>query len=101
METHAINCKKGGFIHHRQDALRNLIAVLLNRIQTDVETEPALQPVLGEESESSSSNVADGTRVEKLEISGRGFLKQGQNSFYDVRVSNPMSGTSVDIFVNH
>ena len=88
--THALNCKKGGFIHQRHDALRDLIAELLSRVQKDVETEPALQPVQGEETE--SSNVADGARVD---IRARGFWRQGQNSFYDVRVFNPMSATSM------
>ena len=39
--THALNCKRGGFVHMRHDNLRDLNAKLLSKIQKDVEIEPA------------------------------------------------------------
>ena len=46
---HAMECKKGGFIHARHDQMRNLEAALLSEVCNDVSIEPPLQPVTGEE----------------------------------------------------
>jgi len=42
-------CKRGGFIIQRQNELRDLEAELLNMVCYDVELEPGLQPVTGED----------------------------------------------------
>ena len=46
--THAINCKKGGFVIIRHNDIRDFEANLLSKICSDVELEPALQPVTDE-----------------------------------------------------
>ena len=46
---HAMICKRGGFIIQRHNELRDLEAELLKMVCYDVEKEPSLQPVTGEE----------------------------------------------------
>ena len=85
--THALNCKKGGFIHARHDQIRDMECKLLQVVCRDVECEPSLQVI--EDSEKArykaSANVADDAR---LDIRARGFWREGQNAFFDVRVTN-------------
>ena len=47
--THALNCKKGGFVIIRQNNIRDFEANLLKSVCSDVETEPQLQKVNGEQ----------------------------------------------------
>ena len=47
--THAMNCKKGGFVIIRHNELRDFEANLLNKVCNDVEIEPKLQPLEGEQ----------------------------------------------------
>ena len=47
---HAVSFKKGGFITIRHNDLRNLTAHLLMEVCKDVDLEPQLVPVTGEES---------------------------------------------------
>ena len=47
--THAMNCKMGGFVIIRHNELRDFEANLLNKVCTDVEIEPRLQPLEGEQ----------------------------------------------------
>ena len=60
---------------------------LLQVVCRDVECEPSLQVI--EDSEKArykaSANVADDAR---LDIRARGFWREGQNAFFDVRVTN-------------
>ena len=85
--THALNCHKGGFVNARHDSLRNMECKLLNVVCRDVECEPPLQKI--EESAKrtykKSAIVKDDAR---LDIRARGFWREGQNAFFDVRVTN-------------
>ena len=45
----AVSCKKGGFVTLRHNELRDNIAEMLEEVTSDVEVEPALQPLSGEE----------------------------------------------------
>ena len=88
--THALNCKKGGFIHMRHDNLRDLNAKLLAKVQNDVEVEPKLLPIPN--NVAARGNVSEEAR---LDVRARGFWRPAQNAFFDVRVTNPFCATSM------
>ena len=46
---HALNCKKGGFIIIRHNNIRDFEVDLLKKVCADVETEPQLQALNGEQ----------------------------------------------------
>jgi len=46
---HAMICKRGGFVTQRHNELRDLEAELLNMVCTDLEIEPVLQDISGEQ----------------------------------------------------
>ena len=79
-----MDCKKGGFIHAHQDNLRNLEVALLSEVCKDVSVEPHLQPVTGEESDLWSANTEDEVC---LDVKARGFYRQGQCAFFDIRIA--------------
>ena len=83
--VHALNCKKGGFIHSRHDQLRNLEAKMLSEVCQDIEIEPQLQPLTGENMSLESANTEDSAR---LDVKARGFYRQGQCAFFDIRVAH-------------
>ena len=74
--THALNCKKGGFVTMRHNNLRDFEANMLSKIVNDVETEPELQPVTGEIIKGLSGN---GSRPD---IRAIGVWRAGQNTFF-------------------
>ena len=82
---HAMTCKKGGFIHMRHNDLRNLEAGLLNEVCRNVAIEPRLLPLTGEVLSLSSANTEDNAR---LDIKTRGFFREGQTAYFDIRVTN-------------
>ena len=79
---HALNCKLGGFVTIRHNTIRDFEANLLRQTCKDVEVEPALQPLEGEQLR---GLAGDGARPD---IRARGFWRTGQNAFFDVRVTN-------------
>ena len=78
-------CKRGGFITQRHNELRDLEADLLNMVCNDVETEPVLHNISGEQL-SRGSNTAPGTR---LDIHAHGFWENERSAIFDVRVCHP------------
>ena len=46
--NHAMACKSGGFVSHRHDRIRDLLAKRLQKVCQDVSIEPHLQPLTGE-----------------------------------------------------
>ena len=80
-----MNCHRGGFINSRHDSIRNLKARLVKEVCNDVQIEPPLQPV-GGHTFHRSANVRDDAR---LDIRAKGFWREGQNAFFDIRVTNP------------
>ena len=46
--NHGLNCKRGGFVIMRHNNIRDFEANLVRKVCTDVETEPSLQPINGE-----------------------------------------------------
>ena len=83
--THALNCHKGGFVNARHDNVRDLEASFLKSTCNDVEIEPPLQPVLNPRNYQPSANISEGAR---LDVRARGFWRNGQNAFFDVKITN-------------
>ena len=65
---------KGGFIHQRHDTVRDKFGKLLNEVCNDVEIEPPLLPLTGENL-AQNSNKSEEAR---LDVSARGFWQRGQ-----------------------
>ena len=91
--THALTCKHGGYVHMRHDNLRDLNARLLKKICTDVEIEPHLMPV----EDVGGGNRQDGAR---LDVRARGFWRPAQNTYLDIRTTNPFSATNMKVPLN-
>ena len=88
--THALNCKRGGFVTMRHNNIRDFEADILSKIVNDVELEPELQPVSGEIFNGLSGDSA------RPDIRARGVWRAGQNAFFDVRVTNTQSASQVN-----
>ena len=101
--SHALDCKKGGFIHERHDNIKDTLTKLLSRVCHDVESEPHLIPVTNERFQLKSANITDDAR---LDIKAKSFWTKGQTAFFDVRVthvnSNSQSGLPTEkVFRQH
>ena len=57
--VHPLHCKKGGFIHSRHDQLRSLEVKMLSEVCQEIEIEPQLQPLTGENMSLQSANTED------------------------------------------
>jgi len=42
--SHALSCKKGGFVGQHHDGVRNLLNSLLSKVCKNIQVEPHLQP---------------------------------------------------------
>ena len=84
---HALTCMKGGFIHRRHDRIRDVIAIALDEVTSEVQTEPHLQPLTGESFPPSTNKENDA----RLDIAARGFWQKCEMAFFDVRVFNPFA----------
>ena len=82
--THAMNCHRGGFINVRHNNIRNFEAHLLKEVCSDVQIEPPLQPVNGTKFHRSAI-VNDEARLDNR---ARGFWREGQNAYFDIRTTN-------------
>jgi len=83
---HTLDCKKGGFVSMRHDAVRDCTANLLRDAGCkDVRTEPELLPVNPNKFKP-RTNTTVGAR---LDVSARGVWSTFERSFYDVRVTHP------------
>ena len=82
---HALNCKKGGFIHERHDSIKNTLTVLMSNVCNDVEEEPHLIPITNEVMDNRTVNSQDDAR---LDIKARSFWQRVQTAFFDIRVTH-------------
>ena len=82
---HAMCCPKGGFPTLRHNKVRDLTADLLTEVCGDVEREPLLQRVTGEQLNPSSNQHMDAC----LDIRAQGVWERGQSAFFDERVFHP------------
>ena len=83
--THALNCHRGGFVNARHDRIRDVECQLLKMVLHDVESESQLQPVIDKRGYKKSAILGNDAR---MDIRARGFWREGQNAFFDVRVTN-------------
>lgn len=92
--THALNCKRGGFIHMRHDNTRDFLTSLLQIVQTDVQREPPLQKI---EAGSGSRDIGNTADQARLDIRAKGFWRAGQDAYFDVRVTNPLAASAMKV----
>ena len=83
--THALDCHLGGFVNARHDNIRDVECSLLKSVVHDVEREPPLQPVTNKVGYQKTAILADDARTD---IRARGFWRDGQNAYFDIRVTN-------------
>ena len=83
--THALNCHLGGFVNARHDNIRDVECSLLKSVSRDVEREPPLQPVINREGYPRTAILDDDAR---LDVRARGFWRDGQNAYFDIRITN-------------
>ena len=86
-------CKRGGFVTQRHNELRDLEAELLNMVCTDVEIEPVLQDIWGEQLGRGSNRAPDA----RSDIHARGFWENQRSTFFDVRVCHPNADSYRDL----
>ena len=86
-------CKRGGFVTQRHNELRDLEAELLNMVCTDVEIEPVLQDISGEQLGRGSNRAPDA----RLDIHAHGFWENQRSAFFDVRVCHPNADSYRDL----
>ena len=82
---HALSCGRGGFVIMRHDEIRDITASMLNEICKDVEIEPRLQPITGEQMRCRTATSGDETR---FDIKARGFWRRNQAAFFDINVTH-------------
>ena len=80
--THAVNCKRRGFIIMWHNTVRDFEANLLKTTLNDDEVEPKLSKI---DNEGLNSLTGDDARPD---IRARGVWRQGQNAFFDIRLTN-------------
>ena len=69
----------GGFPYIRHNEIRDITALLLTEVCSNLATEPALQPLSGENMTAHTANTDDGARVD---IRARGFWNGRQDAFF-------------------
>ena len=84
--SHALSCKKGGFIALRHNEVRDITALFLKEVCHDVKKEPLLIELGNERMQERTAATG---RESRLDISASGFWVKGQRAFFDVRVFDP------------
>ena len=73
----------------RHNNIRDFEANLLHKVYNDVETEPSLQPLNGEHINGLTGDES------RPDIRARGVWRNGQNAYFDIRITNPNSNSQV------
>ena len=81
---HAMSCKNGGFVTLRHNEVRDITATLLSDVCKDVELEPSLLPLNGQQQ--TMRKTAKTNDEVRVDICARSFWVSGQRAFFDVRV---------------
>ena len=79
-------CKLSGFIHVRHNDPTDFIATCMKEVHHDVELEPPLQPLTGEQLHLRTANTDSGARAD---LRVKGFWTDSSNAFSDTRVFYP------------
>ena len=87
-------CKKGGFICQRHNEVRDITYEMMSEVCKNVEKEPVLQPLTGENLKYKSANKQDNAR---LDLSSQGFWTTGERAFFDIRVFDPVAPSHVNL----
>ena len=74
---HAMICQRGGLVIQRHKEIRDLQAELLDMVCYDVQVEPALQPITGEELARGTNQAPDA----RLDVHCRGFWERQRAAF--------------------
>ena len=84
---HAMQCPLGGYVIRRHNGVRDLFAKLLDSVAHEVQIEPPLQPLTGEnlQRQANTENEA------RLDVAARGFWQEHEMEFFDIRVFNPFA----------
>ena len=83
---HAMICQRGGLLIQRHNEIRDLQAELLDMVCCDMQDEPALQPITGEELARGTNQAPDA----RLDVHCRGFWERQTVAFFDIRCVIPM-----------
>ena len=96
--SHALTCPSDGYPSARHNEVRDIICNVLREVLTDVETDPRLLPLDGEAD--FTLRTANTSPEALLDIRARCFWSRQQDTFYDVRVTHPISSllSRPDIF---
>ena len=86
---HAMVCRHGGLIIQTHNEIRDLEAEIMRTVCTDVEIEPVLQGITGEELNRGAIKAPDA----RLDVQARGFWDRQQSAFFDVRVCHPKANS--------
>ncbi|XP_073243955.1 uncharacterized protein [Porites lutea] len=68
--SHALPCKKGGFVAQRHDGVRNLLTTFIDKICNNVEIEPRLKPLDNERFHLRSAVTSSEARSQRAVIDG-------------------------------
>ena len=90
---HAMICQRGGLVIQRHNEIRDLQAELLDMVCYDVQVEPALQPITGEELARGTNQAPDA----RLDVHCRVFWERQRDSFFDIRVCHPNADSYRDL----
>jgi hypothetical protein len=90
---HSQICKRGGFILMRHDQPNMAFAAECGKVLRDVQLEPPLEALSGEEMRLKSAIVSDDARSD---LRVRGFWSNGRNAFFEYRVFYPFAPSYVD-----
>ena len=85
--------QRGSLVIQRHNEIRDLQAELLDMVCYDVQVEPALQPITGEELARGTNQAPDA----RLDVHCRGFWERQRAAFFDIRVCPPNADSYRDL----
>jgi hypothetical protein len=83
-----MTCQVGGYVIQRHNDVRDTLACMLKEVAKDVQLEPALTPLTGEQFQRRSTTRENEARCD---IAARNVWTNGVKTFLDVRIFNPIA----------